>query len=370
MSTKQDYYEILGVSKDADKKEIKRVYRKLALKYHPDKNKEKGAEEKFKEISEAYAVLYDDEKRQMYDQYGHAGIDQQYSSEDIFRGADFSDIFRGMGFDFGTGGGFEDIFSNIFGHGGGYGRQSYRRSRGASLRYAVEISLEDAYFGKSVEIRFPRTEICDNCKGSGAKPGTSPKKCPQCNGTGQMKISRRTAFGMFTQVTTCNKCGGQGMVISNPCPKCRGSGKVQKTRTIEIKIPKGVDDGSQIKLAGEGETGPGGTGDLYVVIHVKRHPRFKRRGKDIYMMKEIYFSEASLGAKTEVKTIDSNYEKLRIPEGTQNGEIIRIKGKGMPGLNGRGGYGDLFVEIRLKTPKRLSRKARRLLEEFNEEVKG
>ena len=363
MSSKRDYYEILGINKSADKREIKKAYRKLALKYHPDKNKDAGAEDKFKEISEAYAVLYDDEKKQMYDQYGHAGIDQQFSSEDIFRGADFGDIFRGSGF-----GGFNDIFESFF---GGGTRSNRRRGprRGSDLQYGLGITLENAYNGLKTEIDVPRSETCDTCHGSGAKPGTKATSCPRCNGTGQMSVSRRTAFGMFTQVTTCNKCRGRGEIIETPCRTCRGTGIVQKTRTIELNIPRGVDNGSRIRLPGQGETDRGGSGDLYVVIQVKKHPRFSRRGKDLHILKELYFTEATLGTKTDIKTISGEVEHLKIHEGTQNGEIFKLKGKGMPGLRGHGGYGDLFVEIRLITPTKLNRKAKRLLEEFNEEIK-
>lgn len=363
--TKKDYYDILGVNKSASKAEIKKAYRKLALKYHPDKNPDKTAEEKFKEISEAYAVLYDDEKRGLYDQYGHAGIDQRYSYEDIFRGADFSDIFRGMNFEFGFG--IDDIFERFFGHRMGFNRRSARR-RGADLRYDIEISLEDAFKGLETTIRVPRSETCDNCNGSGAEPGTNPRKCPQCGGSGQMRSSRRTAFGMFTQVTTCSKCRGQGTFIEEPCSECKGRGVVQKTRHIELNIPKGVDDGSQLRLASEGEASSGGTGDLYVVVHVKKHPKFSRRGHDLHMMREIMFPDAALGTKIEVETINGKIEKLKIPEGTENGDIFRIRGKGMPGLRGRG-QGDLFVEINVKTPKKLTRKARKLLEELKNELK-
>ena len=363
---KKDYYDILGISKNASKEEIKKAYRKLALKYHPDKNPDKGAEEKFKEISEAYAVLYDDEKRGLYDQYGHAGIDQRYSYEDIFRGADFGDIFRGMGFDFDFG--FYDIFERFFGHRVGFDRRP-RRTRGSDLRYDIQISLEDAYYGFEKTISIPRTETCDNCKGTGAKPGTKPRSCPQCNGTGQMKQSRRTAFGLFTQITTCNRCHGQGVVIENPCPECRGSGIVQKTRDIEIKIPKGINEDSQLRLAGEGEAGEGGTGDLYVVIHIKKHPKFNRRDLDLHIVKEIMFTQAAVGAKIDVETIDKQIEKLSIPEGTQSGDIFKIRGKGMPGLHGRG-KGDLYVEIKIKTPTRLSRRARMLIEELDKELKN
>jgi molecular chaperone DnaJ len=365
--TKRDYYEILGLSKNASKTDIKKAYRKLALKYHPDKNPSKEAEEKFKEISEAYAVLYDDEKRNLYDMYGHAGIDQQFTQEDIFRGADFGDIFRGMGFDIGFDFGFDDIFERFFGHRTGYNRRNHRR-RGADLRYDIEINLEQAYNGLESTIKVPRTEICDNCKGSGVKPGTQKKNCPQCNGTGQIRNSRRTAFGMFTQVTTCNRCHGQGTIIETPCPECKGQGLIQKIRDIELKIPPGVDDGSQLRLPGEGEANTGGTGDLYIVIHVKKHPLFKRRGIDLYTVKEISFPEAALGTKINVETINGKQEYLKIPESTQNNEIFKIKGEGMPALQRRG-KGDLYVEIQIETPKKINRKAKKLLEELKDELK-
>jgi len=363
---KRDYYEILGVSRDATKQEIKKAYRKLALKYHPDKNPSKEAEEKFKEISEAYAVLYDDEKRKMYDMYGHAGIDQRYTTEDIFRGADFSDIFRSMGFDIGFDFGFDDIFERFFGHRTRPGRRAYRR-RGADLRYDIEIDLEDAYNGVETTIQVPRTEKCETCNGTGAKPGTQPRTCPQCNGTGQIRTSRRTAFGMFTQITTCNRCNGNGTIIEEKCPTCRGRGIVQKTREIELKIPQGIEDGSQLRLPGEGETDLGGSGDLYVIVHIKKHPQFKRRGLDLYTVKEITFPEAALGTKTNIQTLNGETETIKIPEGTQNGDIIKIRNQGMPDLHGRN-KGDLYVEIKIKTPTKLTRKAKKLLEELKKEI--
>ena len=359
--TKRDYYKILGVDKNADKTEIKKAYRKLALKYHPDKNPSKEAEEKFKEFSEAYAVLYDDEKRRMYDQYGHAGIDQSYSYEDIFRGADFGNIFRGAGFNF------NDIFEQFFGHSTGYGGRSYAR-RGRDLQYGMDIGLEDAYNGIKTEIRIPRTETCDLCNGSGAKPGTTPKKCSQCSGTGQVSHSRRTPFGMFTQVTTCDKCHGQGVFIEKRCSKCNGSGRIQVRRNIDIRIPAGVDNGSQLRLRGEGEAGDAGNGDLYVAIHIKKHPKFNRQGSNLYTTKNISFTDAALGTKIDVDTIDGKSGRLKIPEGTQSGSVFKIRGKGMPDLHGRG-YGDLYVETRIKTPEKLNRKAKKLLEELSDELK-
>ena len=300
----------------------------------------------------------------MYDQYGHAGIDQQFSQEDIFRGADFGDIFRGMGFDFGFG--INDIFERFFGNRSGFSRRQ-QMQRGADLRYDIEISLEDAYNGLETTIEIPRSETCDNCKGTGAKPGTSPKTCPKCGGTGQMKLSRRTAFGMFTQVSACNKCGGKGTIIEDPCQECRGSGIVQKTREIEIKIPKGVNDGSQLRLAGEGEAASGGTGDLYIVVHVKGHHTFQRDGYDLYRKLDLTFPEASLGTKKEIQMIDGSVEKIKIPSGIENGERIKVRNKGIPQIHG-GGKGDLYLVINVKTPQNLSRKAKKLLEELKDEV--
>jgi molecular chaperone DnaJ len=358
---KKDYYEILGLDRSATKEDIKKAYRKLALKYHPDKNKEKGAEEKFKEISEAYAVLYDDEKRRMYDQYGHTGIDQQYTTEDIFRTADFGDIFRGMGFDF------NDIFEQFFGRRGGFTQRPSPR-RGNDIRYDLEISLEDAYKGIETELEVPRTEQCDTCRGSGAKPGTSPKRCPTCGGSGQLQTSRRTAFGMFTQISDCPKCRGQGTIIEQLCPACRGRGVIQKTRKIELRIPKGIDDGAHLRLAGEGEHPKGATqsGDLYVVIHTKNHSVFERQGSDLYRKNTISFPQASLGTTLTIETLHGS-EKLKIPEGTENGTLFKLKGSGMPKMQGSG-FGDLYVLIQVKTPKKLSKRARLLLEELEREL--
>lgn len=367
--TKRDYYEILGVNKDASKADIKKSYRKLALKYHPDKNKEAGAEEKFKEISEAYAVLNDDQKRQLYDQYGHAGIDQQFTQDDIFRGADFGDIFRGMGFDFGFGGGgFQDIFEQFFGHRSRYGQRGQRRQRGSDLRYDIQITLEQAYKGVETDIRVPRTENCETCGGTGAKPGSQPQQCPKCGGSGQMKQTSRTAFGMFTQVSACPQCRGQGTIIKDPCAECRGRGVVQKTRVINVKIPRGISSGAQLRLTGEGESGgpQGITGDLYVFVHLKPDPRFERKGLDLYTTKQVSFPEAALGTKVNVDTFDGQ-ETLKIPEGTQNGDLLKLPRKGMPEIQGRG-HGDLYVQIQVSVPKKLSRKAKKLLQDLQDEL--
>ncbi len=361
---KRDYYDILGIEKNSSKSEIKKAYRKLALKYHPDKNPDKKAEDAFKEISEAYAVLYDDEKRKMYDQYGHAGIDQRYSSEDIFRGVDFGDIFRNMGMEFGFG--FEDIFERFFGHGTGRRRQS-RMQRGHDLRYDMQITLEDAYKGLETEIRVPRTEVCTTCKGTGAKPGTQPKQCPNCQGTGQQRLSRQTAFGMFTQVTVCSQCQGQGTIIEHKCTNCRGQGIIEKTRNIEIKIPRGIEDGSQLRLTGQGEqVANGHHGDLYIVVHLRDHPQFKRRGTDLYQEKTISFPQAALGTIIQIDTLDGP-EKLRIPEGTESNDILRLKNKGMPRLRGTSN-GDMYIHIHVATPKKINRKTKKLIEELDKEI--
>lgn len=361
---KKDYYDTLGLEHSATKDDIKKAYRKLALKYHPDKNKEQGAEEKFKEISEAYAVLYDDEKRKMYDQYGQAGIDQQYTTEDIFRTTDFGDIFRGMGFDF------SDIFEQFFGRGGGFTQQRSRVQRGNDIRYDIEVSLDDAYRGLETELEVPRTEVCDTCKGSGAKVGTNPKRCPSCGGTGQLQTSRRTAFGMFTQISDCSKCHGQGTIIENPCPSCRGRGTVQKIRKIEVRIPKGIDDGAHLRLAGQGEHPQGGSqaGDLYVVVHMKQHQVFERRGHDLYRKLDVSFPQATLGATVPVKTLVGT-EKLKIPEGTQSQTLFKLKNNGMPKIHGSG-YGDLYVLVQIKTPHNISKRAKLLLEELQRELEN
>ena len=361
---KQDYYKILGVEKNASKTEIKKAYRKLALKYHPDKNPDKKAEETFKDISEAYAVLYDDEKRKMYDQYGHAGIDQRYSSEDIFRGVDFGDIFRNMGNEFGFG--FEDIFERFFGQRTNRRRRTHIH-RGHDLRYDMQITLEDAYHGLKTDIRVPRTEVCQTCKGTGAKPGTTPKQCRGCQGTGQQRISRQTAFGMFTQVAICPQCQGQGTTIEHKCSECHGHGVTEKTRDIEITIPKGIEDGSQLRLMGQGEqVAKGQHGDLYIVVHLRDHPKYQRRGIDLYQEKNITFPQAALGAKISIDTF-SGPEKLRIPEGTESNDVIKLRNKGMPRLRGSS-YGDMYIQIHVTTPKKINRKTKKILEELEEEL--
>lgn len=365
MSEKKDYYEVLGVSRDASKEDIKKAYRKLALKYHPDKNKSPDAEERFKEISEAYGVLYDDEKRKMYDAYGHSGIDQQYTQEDIFRGVDFGDIFRSMGFDIGGGFGFDDIFSQFF---SGERGRPVQRQRGSDLRYDIQIGLEDAFRGVTTEIQIPRTEGCPTCHGSGAAPGTRPVQCPQCKGIGEIRNTQRTAFGMFTQVSVCPRCHGRDVIIEKPCPTCRGAGTIQQTRTIDIKIPRGIDEGAQLRLAGEGEA-PGNSlppGDLYVVVHLRPHSMYERRGDDLYRTLNVSFPKLVLGGTVSLTTLHGE-ERLKVPAGTESGSVVRLKGQGMPHV-GHGSFGDLYVEVRGTIPKSLNRRARQLLEEYMRET--
>jgi molecular chaperone DnaJ len=366
MAEKRDYYEVLDVSKDASKSEIKDAYRKLAMQYHPDRNKAADAEEKFKEISEAYAVLSDDQKRQQYDTLGHAGFDQRYSAEDIFRGADFDSIFRDIGFGFG------DLFRTFFG--GGFGGGGFRESnRGQDLAYELEITLEEAAKGTEKEIVVPRTEKCDVCSGSGATPGTSAKTCPKCNGTGKIRNMRKNSFLMYVQVTPCAECRGRGTLIESPCKKCHGSGLTRKRRKIDVRIPEGIDEGYQLRLRGEGEMAPNGgePGDLYVLVHIKPHDLFMREGDDLWHVLIIGYPQAALGAEVTVPTLDGE-DKVKIKPGTQAGETIRLKGKGMPRFRGYG-KGDLLVRVGISVPEKLTSKQRQLLEqlaeEFGEDVK-
>ncbi len=361
MSTTRDYYEILGVSKESTEAEIKKEYRKLAMKYHPDKNKEPDAEERFKEISEAYAVLSDPEKKEQYDRFGHAGIDSRYSQEDIFRNADF--------------GGFEDlgdILGSIFGRGfggfgGGFGGSQQRRGpvRGSDLRYDLNITLEQAANGMETTINIPRAEVCDTCKGTGAKPGTSPKTCSTCRGTGQVTHARDTPFGRFMSTSTCNVCRGTGEIIEDPCPACRGTGKQKKVRKISVKVPKGSDTGLRLKISGEGEQGSPGAppGDLYVVLHVEPHQLFERVGDDILYELPITFTQAALGADIMVPTIHGNV-KMSVKPGTQTHSILRLKGKGMPYLHGRG-QGDQLVRVVVRTPTNLTEEQKELLRKLD-----
>ncbi|MCX7927129.1 MAG: molecular chaperone DnaJ [Candidatus Omnitrophica bacterium] len=362
MTAKRDYYEILGVSKNATVEEIKKAYRNLALKYHPDRvpaEQKKEAEEKFKEISEAYAVLSDPQKRQLYDQYGHAGIDQKYAYEDIFRGADFSSVFQDLG---GFSGSiFEDLFADlgfdIFG-GSSRSRASRARTRGRDLEITTQITLEEAAKGTEKTITVPRYEICSTCSGSGAKPGSKRVNCPQCKGQGRIVVSS----GFFQLAQTCPNCRGEGQLIQTPCSVCHGQGRVRQEHRLKVKIPPGVDTGSNLRVRGEGEAGTAGRGDLYVVIEVQPHPVFQRHGNDLLVEQTISLSKAVLGGEIHVPTMTGSVT-MKIPAGTQSGKVFRLRGKGIPDVHGRG-VGDQLVKINVEIPTRLSPEQRRLMEEF------
>lgn len=362
MSTKRDYYEILGVKKSATLDEIKKAYRELALKYHPDRvphEQKKEAEEKFKELSEAYAVLSDSGKRALYDQYGHSGIDQKYAYEDIFKGADFSSVFQGMG-DYGVGGGlFDEIFSDLgFDIFGSRGRRGARQRRGRDLEIAASITLEEAASGTEKTINLPRYETCPACAGTGAKPGTKKVTCPQCRGAGRTVVSN----GFFQVAQTCSRCGGEGAIIQVPCPSCQGEGRTKVTRKIKVKIPPGVDSGSNLRVRGEGEAGTAGRGDLYVAIEVEPHRIFERHENDLLTEIKISLSKAILGSEVDVPIL-AGHVKMKIPAGTQSGKIFRLKDKGMPDLHGRG-LGDELVKVDVEIPQRLTSEQRRLMEDF------
>ncbi len=351
--SKRDYYEVLSVSRTATEQEIKSAYRRLAVKYHPDKNpNDASAEEKFKEAAEAYSVLSDAEQRRRYDRFGHAGV-----SSSAGAGA-----WGAPGF-----GGIEDILGDLFGFGDVFGGRggSARRSaaqRGADLRYDLEIKLEDAANGMTAQLRIPRLETCETCKGSGAAEGSQPETCSTCAGSGQVRYQQ----GFFSVARTCHVCRGAGRVIKNPCADCKGSGRVEREKQLEVKIPAGVETGSRLRVSGEGESGTqgGAPGDLYVVIHVAEHDQFERQGSNLYEAVPITFAQAALGADITVKTLDGE-EKLKIPMGTQTGTVFRLRGKGMPVLGGRG-RGDLFVSATVMTPTTLTREQRKLLEQLAE----
>ncbi|MBN1531036.1 MAG: molecular chaperone DnaJ [Spirochaetes bacterium] len=352
---KRDYYEVLGVSKNAVDADIKQAYRKLALKYHPDRNKgDKDAEEKFKEATEAYEVLRDPKKRASYDKYGHEGVT---GFEGFGRGAytDFSDIFGDLG-DLG------DIFEGFFGSAFG-GRSGKKRARrGADIQYDLTITLEDAAEGKEVQIEVPRSEACDVCGGSGAAPGSKATVCPVCNGAGQIRQSQ----GFFSITQTCYKCRGEGKIVSSPCKSCRGTGLKTRNRKITVKIPAGVESGSRLKITGEGEHGPegGARGDLYVMIHVQKHKYFERHGNDVLSIIDISFPMVCLGGEIEVPTLGSGKVKMKIPPGTENGQVFRLKGNGIPYL-GSYGKGDHLVKINIRVPRKLTPRQKELLKEFS-----
>ncbi|WP_018591475.1 molecular chaperone DnaJ [Terrisporobacter glycolicus] len=360
MSTKRDYYDVLGVGKSADATEIKKAYRKLAMKYHPDKNPgDKEAEEKFKEINEAYEVLSDETKRKNYDQFGHEGVNGQGFGGD--------GGFGGQGF-----GGFDDIFGDIFGDmfGGGFGGGRQRRrgpERGADIRQRINISFEDAAFGKKVQVKINRSEECDECHGSGAKPGTSKKTCPTCNGSGQVQSVQRTPFGNIASTRTCSTCNGEGEVIDSPCSKCHGKGSIRKTKTIEVDVPAGIDEGQMIKLSGQGELGTRGgpRGDLYIEVSVNAHQLFTREGYDVYLEMPITFAQATLGDEIQVPTLDGKVQ-YQVPEGTQTGTVFRLKGKGIPKLRSNV-RGDQYVKVTVEIPRKLNDKQKELVRQFAKE---
>jgi len=354
--SKRDYYEILGVSKKAPDNEIKQAYRKLALKYHPDKNKgDKGAEDKFKEATEAYEVLRDPKKRAAYDRYGHDGL-SGFNFDGFGRGAsaDFSDIFG----DFDLG----DIFEGFFGSAFGNRSRSKTSRRGSDIQYDLSITLEEAAVGKEVKIEIPRNEKCEKCNGTGSSSKTKPSVCPVCSGSGQVRQTQ----GFFSITQTCYKCKGEGKVVTSPCKTCGGKGLKIKKRNITVKVPAGVESGSRLKISSEGEQGPnnGLWGDLYVAIHVQKNPYFERHGNDILSIVDVSFPLICLGGEIEVPTIYGRKAKMKIPPGTDNGQVFRLKGNGLPYF-GSYGKGDQLVKIDIKVPKKLSPRQKELLKEFS-----
>ena len=349
--SKRDYYEVLGVNKSADESEIKKAYRKLAMKYHPDRNQgDSDAEAKFKEASEAYSILYDKEKRSAYDQFGHSAVDGNS---------------QGGGFDFSSSQ-FSDIFEDFFGDSsffGGGGRRRKSNNRGSDLRYDISINLEEAYLGKKFKVKIPTQVKCDDCAGSGAAKGSSPITCNVCGGAGQV----RSQQGFFSIQQTCPQCQGSGSMISDPCKSCRGAGRMQKTKSLMVTIPKGVDDGSRIRLSGEGEAGPNGgqQGDLYIFVNVKEHEIFSREENHLFAEIPISMIDATIGGSIELPTIDGGKARLKIPEGTQTGDQFRLKSKGMPNVR-NGGVGDLYIQAKVETPINLSKRQIEILKSFKE----
>lgn len=349
MKQKRDYYEVLGVAREASEQEIKSAYRRLAMQHHPDRNpgQQEEAGERFKELTEAYSVLADPQKRAVYDRFGHAGVGSAGGGAPDFNSSIFSD--------------FEDIFGDLFGFGDVFGRSARGRGRnagGVDLRYDLEISLEEAATGLETKIKIPRWEACNGCEGTGARPGSKPANCPTCGGRGQLRHQQ----GFFTVTRTCPQCQGVGQVIRDACPNCNGEGRVNSERVLGLKIPPGVDDGTRLRVAGEGGVATRGNspGDLYVILKVREHGFFERRGDDLYCTIPLSISQAALGADIMVPTLRGE-QRLRIPEGTQSGSVFRLRDMGMPSLEGRG-LGDVYISVFVVTPTRLSREHRRWLE--------
>ncbi|WP_011580023.1 MULTISPECIES: molecular chaperone DnaJ [Chelativorans] len=351
---KADFYETLCVSRNADEKELKSAFRKLAMQYHPDRNPgDMEAEKKFKEINEAYETLRDPQKRAAYDRFGHAAFEQGMGARGGFNGGGFADIF-------------EDIFGDIMG--GARQRRSGGRERGADLRYNMEITLEESFTGKTAQIRVPTAVTCDECAGSGARPGSSPVQCPMCHGAGRVRAS---TGGFFSIERTCPQCQGRGQIIDDPCRKCSGQGRLTEERSLSVNIPAGIEDGTRIRLAGEGEAGlrGGPPGDLYIFLSIKPHEFFQRDGADLYCKVPISMTTAALGGSFEVTTLDGTQTRVKVPEGTQSGRQFRLRGKGMPVLR-QPQVGDLYIQVAVETPQNLTRRQRELLEEFEKISSG
>ncbi|MDK9696178.1 MAG: molecular chaperone DnaJ [Siculibacillus sp.] len=352
---KRDYYEVLGVGKTADEKDLKAAFRKLAMQFHPDRNPGNAeAEARFKEVNEAYDCLKDDQKRAAYDRFGHAAFENGGGGGGAGFNGDFAQTMS-------------DIFENFFGGDFGRGRSSGGRERGADLRYNMEITLEEAYTGKKVEIRVPTTVTCEACTGTGASPGSSAQTCRTCGGQGRV----RAVQGFFTIERTCPTCQGRGQVIPDPCKKCGGTGQTATEKTLEVAVPAGIEEGTRIRVAGEGEAGARGgpSGDLYIFISIRSHAFFQRDGADVYCRVPISLTTAALGGQFDVPTLSGEKTKVRVPEGTQSGKQFRLKGKGMPVMRTHG-TGDMYIQVTVETPRNLTKKQRDLLEEFERESSG
>ena len=370
MADKQDYYATLGVPRDASADQIKQSYRKLALQYHPDRNKDPSATEKFKAITEAYAVLSDQSKRSEYDQHGKTGVYERYTQEDIFRGVDFDTIFRDLGFG-GLGGIFERFFGGYGGPSsfgfGGFGVQQQRFERGDDLLYDLDVTLDDVYRGVKKEVEIPRLDTCLECKGSGASPGTGRKQCRECGGHGQVRRVQRNGFAQFIQIAPCPRCHGTGSVIEKPCKQCRGSGLQQSRKRLQVNVPEGAENGQRLRLRGEGNMAQNGhPGDLYIRLRVSPHSLFRRDGDDILYETKVSFPKATLGGVVDVPTLDGHAE-IKIPPGTRPGTVFRLEGKGLPNVDDHE-RGDELVRVNVDVPSDLTKRQRDILHEFAKEI--